>query len=245
MAALNQERFTPATDDTIEELRNGAKNVSTSKSTSFWLSVWKTWCEGKGIALEIEGHEPAELKRLLEKFYAEVKNKNSEDYVPDSLRVMIAAFDRHLKDKQYPLSIVRDREFHSSKQVLEGKAKLLRQAGRGKRPNKARNLTKEEEELLWKENKFGSTTPEALVNTMWWLLTQHFGLRGQQEHHDMKVDDLTSSYAKMTMTWSSYSSLKGRPKPDKEVCAQSTAIFIHECLPLVEKDAQWLFLSSL
>ena len=61
MAALNQERFTPATDDTIEELRNGAKNVNTSKSTSFWLSVWKTWCEGKSIALEIEEHEPAEL----------------------------------------------------------------------------------------------------------------------------------------------------------------------------------------
>ena len=117
------------------------------------------------------------------------KNKNGQDYEPDSLRVMIAALDRHLKDKQYPLSIVKDREFHSSKQVLEGKAKLLRQAGRGKRPNKARNLTKEEEEVLWKESKFGSTTPEALVNTMWWLLTQHFGLRGRQEHHDMKVDD--------------------------------------------------------
>ena len=56
-------------------------------------------------------------------------------------------------------------------------------------PNKARNLTKEEEELLWKENKFGSTIPEALLNSMWWLLTQHFGLRGWQEHHDMKVDD--------------------------------------------------------
>jgi len=48
----------------------------TSKSTSFWLSVWKTWCEGKSIALEIEVHEPAELNRLLEKLYAEVKNKN-------------------------------------------------------------------------------------------------------------------------------------------------------------------------
>ena len=123
---------------------------------------------GKSIPLEIEEHEPAELNRLFEKFYAEVKKKDAQDYEPDSLRVMIAALDRYLKDKQYPLSIVKDREFHLSKQVLEGKAKLLRQAGRGKHPNKARNLTKEEE-LLWKENKFGSTTPEALVNTMWWL----------------------------------------------------------------------------
>ena len=187
MAALNQERFTLATDNTIEELRNGAKNINTSKSMSFWLSVWKTWCEVKSVALEIEKHEPAELNRLLEKFYAEVKNKNGQDYKPDSLSVMIAALDRHFKDKQYPLSIVKDREFHSSKQVLEGKAKLLRQAGHGKHPNKARNLTKEE--VLWKESKFRSTTPETLVNTMWWLLTQHFGLRGRQEHHDMKVYD--------------------------------------------------------
>ena len=124
------------------------QKISTPAKVRRFGCVWKT--------LEIEKHEPAELNRLLEKFYAEVKNKNGQDYEPDSLRVMIAALDRHLKDKQYPLSIVKDREFHSSKKVLEGKAKLLRQAG-----NKARNLTKEEEEVLWKESKFGSITPEA------------------------------------------------------------------------------------
>jgi len=47
----------------------------------------------------------------------------------------------------------------------------------------------EEEEVLWNESKFRSTTPEALVNTMWWILTQHFGLCGRQEHHDMKFDE--------------------------------------------------------
>jgi len=141
------------------------------------------------IALDIEEHELAELNRLLEKFYAEVRNKNGQDYEPDSFRAMIATLDRHLKGKYYPLSIAKDPEFHSSKQVLQRKAKLLRQAGRGKRPNKARNLTKEEEKVLWKESKFGSTTPEASVNTMWWILTQRVGLHGRQEHDDIKVDD--------------------------------------------------------
>ena len=60
MVALNQKRFN-STDDKTGELRNGAKNVNTGKTTSFWLSVWKTWCEGKSIALELKGHEPAEL----------------------------------------------------------------------------------------------------------------------------------------------------------------------------------------
>ena len=26
---------------------------------------------------------------------------------------------------------------------------------------------------------------------MWWLLKGHFGLRGRQEHHQMKVEDVT------------------------------------------------------
>ena len=60
MNALNQKRFN-STDDKTGELRNDAKNVNTGKTTSFWLSVWKTWCEGKSIALELKGHEPAEL----------------------------------------------------------------------------------------------------------------------------------------------------------------------------------------
>ena len=46
---------------------------------------------------------------------------------------MMASLDRHLKDKGCTLSIVRDRELGSSKEVLEDKAEKLRLAGRGKR----------------------------------------------------------------------------------------------------------------
>ena len=28
-----------------------------------------------------------------------------------------------------------------------------------------------------------------LINTMWWLFTLHFGLRGRREHHSMTVSD--------------------------------------------------------
>ena len=182
-------RFSFATAKTIEELRNSSKNNNTVKSTSFWLSVWKKWCLEKGIADEIENYEPAELNTLLERFYAELKNKHGEDYEPESLKVMIVSPDRHLKNKSYSHSIVRDREFSSSKQVLDGKAKQLRLAGREKRPNKARQVSEEEEEILWKSEKLGGKNPESLIQTMWWLLTEQFGLRGRQEHHGMRLED--------------------------------------------------------
>ena len=88
----------------------------------------------KEIAAKIENYEPTQFNSLLERFYAEITNKHGEDYEPESLKVMITPLDRYLKNKGYKLSIIRDREFSSSKQVLDGKAKQLRSAGRGKRP---------------------------------------------------------------------------------------------------------------
>ena len=93
---------------------------------------------------------------------------------------MLTAFDRYMKHNGYDASIIRVPRISSSKQVLEGKAKQLRKVGPGKRPNKARKVSVEEEEIFWKTCKFGSKSPEALVQTMWWLLTQHFRLRGRQ-----------------------------------------------------------------
>ena len=104
---------------------------------------------------------------MLERSYAVLKNKHGEDYEPESLKVTIASLDRHLKNKEYSLSIVRDREFSSSKQVLEGKAKQLPFAGHGKRRNKARQVSEEEEEILWKSEELGGKTPESLIHTMW------------------------------------------------------------------------------
>ena len=66
--------FAFATETTVEEQKNCSKNENTAKSTGFWLSVWKKWCVRKEITDEVENYEPAELKTLLEHFYAEVNN---------------------------------------------------------------------------------------------------------------------------------------------------------------------------
>ena len=118
-----------------------------------------------------------------------LKNKHGEDYEPESLKVMIASLDRHLKNKGYSLSIVRDREFSSSKQVRDEKAKQLRLADRGNRPNIARQLSEVEEEILWKSEKLGGKTQNPWFHTMWCLLTEQFGLPWRQEHHRMRLED--------------------------------------------------------
>ena len=67
--------------------------------------------------------------------------------------------------------LVRDQEFSSSKQVLEGKAKQLRLAGQGKRPNKARQVSDEagraENSEVKKPRIFDSNNVVAPYPTLW------------------------------------------------------------------------------
>ena len=75
--------------------------------------------------------------------------------------------------------------------MLEGKARLLREKGLGKKPNKTNNLTRQEEDILWECGQLGDKTPKSIIATLWWQLTQHFGLRGRQEQHSIKVEDFS------------------------------------------------------
>ena len=83
-------------------------------------------------------------------FFAEIRKSDGSDYEPDSLSVMLAALDRHLKQNDSKISIAKDREFVECRQVLEGKARALREKGHGKRPNATKALTVQDEEQLWK-----------------------------------------------------------------------------------------------
>ena len=91
---------------------------------------------------------------------------------------MLPALDRHLRENGSTFSIAKDKEFLNSRKELEGKARILREQGYGKRSNTAKALTSQEEDLLWAKGLLGNQSPKSLIATMWFLLTQHFGLRG-------------------------------------------------------------------
>ena len=154
---------------------NNAKNRNTTKATNTWYRNYEKWAKEGGIETKIEGLRKPELNDILE---------------PTSLCAMQAGIDRYLKENGCNCSILKDLEFKGCRDVLEGRAKYLREElGMGKKPNRSHSLTLQEEEELWKSGQLGVQTGQSLTNAMWFLLTQHFGLRGRQEHHAMKVED--------------------------------------------------------
>ena len=71
--ALNQGRFTLATDDTVEELRNDAKKYQHQQMYVFLVKCVEDVVRRIEYSHENRGiYEPAELNRLLEKSNAEV-----------------------------------------------------------------------------------------------------------------------------------------------------------------------------
>ena len=130
-------RFAFSNKEILQELKEKAANRNTKKSTQTWFNVWHSWAEQRSINPKLEEYSAEDLDKVLQRFYAEVRNKHGEQYEPESLKVMMASLDRYLREHSYPHSIIKDRQFQQSKQVLEGKAKLLREDGKGKRPNAA------------------------------------------------------------------------------------------------------------
>ena len=96
---------------------------------------------------------------------------------------MQASLERYLKSKVYRKSTIQNSPGRDGQETAR--------AGQRKAIKRSRSLNKEEEEVLWGNGQLGGGTPRALLNTMWWLLTQRFGLRGRQKHNQMKVEDFT------------------------------------------------------
>ena len=92
------------------------------------MNVFTSWYQSRHLEnVTIETMAPEELGKVLSKFYAEVKKNNGDDYEPESLQIMQSPIERYLKEKNYPLSIVRSREFHSSQEILNVKPISLHQ----------------------------------------------------------------------------------------------------------------------
>ena len=118
-------RFPEISGEEIQQLAEKAVNKNTVKTTKKWMNVWKSLAESKGLDNDIVKYEAKKLDECLSRFFAEIRKSDGSDYEPDSLRVMLAALDRHLKQNDRKISIAKDREFVKCRQVLEGKPELF------------------------------------------------------------------------------------------------------------------------
>ena len=167
-----------------------SKNKNTESATRIWVGNYQKRAVDNVEEECLENLEPEKLNEVLERYFSSVKKQTGGEYEPSSLANIQAAISRHLQDRGCTFNILKDIVFKGSRDVLEGRGRYLREElHMGQKPNRAEGLNIQEEEELWTSGLLGTQNPKALTNTIWFLLTQHFGLRGRQEHHWMKVED--------------------------------------------------------
>ena len=111
---------------------------------------------------------------------------------------------------------MKDREFDTSDKVLNGKAIELQEQGSGKRRHRANCVTEEEEELLWSGQVLGADTALNLNLIVFHLISQQFGTRGCQGHHQLRVEHLMAFVLAPLSMLSELKDLQKQGKQDLE-----------------------------
>ena len=114
-------------DEFIEERSNRYTWSKTNRN----VSSLKEFLRAKEFDKEIENLEAKELDEVLCAFIVEVKKKDGGEYEPTTLRSFISSFDRYLRKKGYPTTIIDGQEFRITRETLVAKQKELKKAGKG------------------------------------------------------------------------------------------------------------------
>ena len=121
-SAINVTEFKTASNEDLERLISNTENKNTNKTTRTWVNRFNSWRESRELAQELHEIPPEELDKILQSFYAELVKSDGTDYEPESLRVMIACLDRHLREHGATYSILKHKCFERSRKMLEGRA---------------------------------------------------------------------------------------------------------------------------
>ena len=106
---------------------------NTKRTTQTWIRRFDAWRAERGISSPLHETPRENLNTILKRFYAEVVKENGDEYEPET---MLASLDRYLKEHGALFSIRADQEFEESHKVLNGRAKEIRESGKGKKKNK-------------------------------------------------------------------------------------------------------------
>ena len=183
---VEQDRHFNNIQDFIYSLRPD----NTKKKTTYDLNIWRRYCSTVGETRALEKIPSEELNILLCRFFMDVRKKDGGVYEPGSPASFQRSIQRYLNDKNSSTNIMKDQEFTKSREVLSARKRdLVVSNAKGNRPQAARELTEDEEDLLFENGQFGEDDPEVLQCTVWWMLSLHFGFRVRDECRRLQWGD--------------------------------------------------------
>ncbi|XP_067657400.1 uncharacterized protein [Haliotis asinina] len=169
--------------------RNHKKaNPGTLKVMKSSLKQFKSYYHDKyGQDIDPLATDPGKLDQILLDFFQGTRKKNGTEPNPGSLKTMQVFLDRYLKEGGYPYSITKDAQFKSSRNYIKQK---MEEFNRNKVVQKPIPVDDNDIEIMFARNVLGDYNSESLLNTVWFLNSKYFGLRGIADHFNLKWGDI-------------------------------------------------------
>ena len=186
----------PKTEEEVKQARKARVPKKTQIDTRYCTKIWKTWSEYRNSVVKNE-QVPEDISTLdgdklqywLSRFVLEVRKKSGLEYPPNTLHHICCGLLRHLRENERPeIDIFKDTNFADFRATLDGEMKRLQSLGLGTKKRQAEPLTEAEENLLWSSGILGDHSPQALVDTIFFMNGIYFALRSGQEHRKLRFN---------------------------------------------------------
>ena len=137
------------------------------------------------------------IDHVLAAFVIESRRKDGNYYPPNSLKNILSALFRVMKDTFGAGSIVtfmenktQEKDYPKLHNAMDRHFRMLREKGVGVERKQAEFISPEDERVMWEKGVLGTDTPRALLQTVFFYNGKSFCLRGQQEHQTLRMSQL-------------------------------------------------------
>ena len=155
-------------NEDITKTMHSAIPQKKQRDNKYCYTLWNDWVShcanstGEAIPL-LHNITIKELQHWMCALVLEVRKKDGNAFVPNTLHHICCGIMRYLRTNGFPqIGIFKDSGFSQFRMVLDSEMKRLQSAGIGANRRKAEPITFEEEEILWQKCILGDCSYSAV-----------------------------------------------------------------------------------
>ena len=183
-----QGRFAQSSEDEIQKLLLGKSSANTLKATRTAVKVFRDYLSEKGLDINFERQDKAQINAILRKFYVEARKKDGDFYKKSALTGIRFGINRHLQSVRRNIDIINDPEFNEANSIFKAQVVELKRRGKAD-VTRTPDVSLDDLRKLYFSHVFDTESAEGLVRKVFFDLMLLVCRRpGRENLRELKKD---------------------------------------------------------